>query len=394
VNKVHNRRMLVSGTIKTLAGLSIGAVLWRLRIPQVAAFVTAAAINSQVHHRNGLGLAARSAEWPENRVLPSSLPSSLSPLALVSYHPEYQNFAPRMAIASLEAAVGLGFGWIRSDIRWREVFPDGQRADENAINWYRNFLVAASSRGLRNMVVLSSPPRVALQQTLLKRHELWDRFVQTVVEKLGNDCHAYQLMNEPNNPVYRFFDLQNAARALVRATSVIRGAYQRPITINISTDLWGWRAYLSRLLELSGEAVNIVGLDHYPSTWTLGPNSGWADVFEIAEMMASAQPDSVWFNRRLAILETGYSTNAPLRTQTTQSRYFENLSSMIQSLRGTLSVNGDVLLGIYELIDGDSSIFLDPEAHFGVFTSDLQPKLAIQAVRDLVLSLSRGGASD
>jgi len=217
-----------------------------------------------------------------------------------------------------------------------------------------------------------------------QRLALWERFVQTVVYELGDHCDAYQLMNEPNNPIYSIFELAEAGRAIQLGALEIRKAKPRPTVINISTDLWKWREYLFDLLRLSGDFVDIVGLDHYPGTWTLGAEIRWTGILETAHLVASASPDSVWFNRRLAVMETGYSTNAPLRDETRQAQYFTGIARFLGDLKAIHPDAKDVLLGIYELADGDGSAFLDPESHFGILTNDLRPKLAVQAVKDLI----------
>jgi len=71
-------------------------------------------------------------------------------------------------------------------------------------------------------------------------------------------------MNEPNNPVYRFFPLAQAAEALVLGKSIIQSNVPKStVAVNISMEIWGWRRYLYELLTRSGRAIDIVGLDHY-----------------------------------------------------------------------------------------------------------------------------------
>jgi hypothetical protein len=106
---------------------------------------------------------------------------------------------------------------------------------------------------------------------------------------------------------------------------------------------------------------------------------------QLADVIASAPPESPWFRRHLAIMETGFSTNTMMRDQSCQSEYFENLVRVARELKHCSLGNGPVL-GIYELCDGDTSAWLDPEAHFGLLTSDLRPKKAFSTVREIVAS--------
>jgi hypothetical protein len=305
----------------------------------------------------------------------------------VTYHPEYHGFDPGMAVASLTAALRLGVGWIRTDIRWREVLPDGKLPDQETLAWYRAFLSAASGCGLKTMVTLSTPPEVVLKLASSEKLTSWCQFVETVASVVGTQCNGFQLMNEPNNPVYRFFPFEDVASAFVRGAAIIRSVNpEAKVCINVTMELWGWRKYLADVLRRSGRSIDVVGLDHYPGTWTLGWKDQWVQVTQIADTIASALRDSPWFDRRLAIMETGFSTNTITRNQKRQAEYFQNVMNIAKNLRRK-AVGHGILFGIYELCDGDSSAWLDPEAHFGLLTSDLKPKEAYATVKEMIASL-------
>ena len=381
-----NQRISTRRLVQLALTSTAGAFLWRLRVIQVSAFLSAAGLGRWRRTLVASGPAGRSVEWPAvNR--PTSRMRPGNSLALVTYHPEYHSFDPQRAINSLEAAARLGVGWVRTDLRWREIQPDGIHTDRKAVAWYRDFLNAASDYGLKNMVVLSTPPRAALRQASADRLNSWSRFVEVVVSELGHKCDGYQLMNEPNNPVYRFFSVQDAAVALVRGASIIHAKKpEARIGINVAMEIWGWRAYLKNILDLSGRSVDIVGLDHYPGTWTVGLHERWSEAIELADAIASATPGSPWYDRHLVIMETGFSTNGPFRDQRRQSEYFERLANVVGHLKRR-SAKNTLLLGIYELCDWDSSAWLDPEAHFGLLNSDLTPKRSFASVKHMVASL-------
>ena len=360
-------------------------VLWRLRVIQVAAFLTAAGIGGSRRARKVSKPGNRATDW-----CTYSFPSTTTPprnrLALVSYHAEYHGFDPRRASESLMAATRLGVGWIRTDLRWREILPDGKYADPKALAWYRSFLSAASDYGLRNMVVLSTPPDPVLKQRSSQRLDPWRRFIEIVVKECGRWCDSYQMMNEPNNPIYRFFSTRDAADAVICGASIIHAsAPLADVAINVSIDIWGWRKYLETILKQSKSSVNTVGIDHYPGTWTVGFHERWAEVMALADAISSAKPGSPWFKRRLAIMETGFSTNSWLRDEPQQTAYFESIAKVTAHLKHRLGEAA--ILGIYELCDADSSGGLDPEAHFGLLTTDLKPKRAFEIVRRIVTSL-------
>lgn len=381
------RRVVIRSLAQAIVALGAAALVWRSRLIQVGMFLLAAGLSGRYRAQLGTRAASRSTEWSTLPPMVKASSAALNPRVLITYHPEYQNFQPRLAIASLEAVARLGIGWIRTDLRWHQILPDGMQPDRRALDWYRAFLRAAAECGLRSMVVLSTPPKAVLRQDGSARLISWNRFVETVVsDDLGAHCGVYALMNEPNNPAYRFFSLEEGATALVQGASIIRSAHkQAKVAINVTMEFWGWRRYLTEILRLSGRAVDIVGLDHYPGTWTVGLQNRWAEVVEIADRVASAPRGSPWFGRRVAIMETGFSTNAPMRDEEQQSKYFENVASVVARLPRSAGGDGAVF-GIYELCDGSSSAWLDPEAHFGLLTSDLQPKRAFATVAQIVAS--------
>lgn len=364
----------------------ISALLWQVRLLQVAIFLSVAGLRRWFHSSKSSGPARRAADW-DGLERSSLCDVALNTNAMISYHPEYHRFDPGLATASLSACVQLRVGWIRTDIRWNELIPDGTHFDPQALAWYCNFLRTAAKCGLRNMVVLSSPSAAVLSQKGPDRLEAWGRFVRLVVSELGTFCSGYQLMNEPNGPVYGFFSLRDCATAIVEGASIVHSADSAAIVaINISMDIWGWRQYLSDILLSSGLAIDLIGLDHYPGTWTVGRSDRWAAVAEISDAIASATPGSLWFGRRLAIMETGYSTNVFFRDDREQSHYFKGVQEIIARLNSRPPRRLS-LCGIYELCDGNSEAWLDPEAHFGIMTSDLKPKAAFATVAQLVEEL-------
>jgi hypothetical protein len=382
--KMHSRRTILSRWIKALVSVAVGIVLWRSRIVQVISFVIAAGVERS--HRAENGPALVSSDWHSPN-LSAAQRKALNARALITYHPEYHAYDSHLALQSLALSAELGAGWMRSDVRWRELLPDGKTVNTKALAWYRNFLHYARDYGLRNMVVLSTPPDAVLAQRSQERLKAWSDFIEIVVRELGSFCNAYQLMNEPNGPIYRFFSAQDAATATRNGAAIIkRETPSCSIAVNISMEIWGWREYLEQLLRSSGAAIDIVGLDHYPGTWTIGQQNRWFEIVQLGRLIAAAAPDSPWFNRRLTIMETGFSTNRAFRGESQQLAYFDQIPAVTGAL-SAYSTSDAILLGVYELCDGDSSPSLNPEAHFGLLTTDLKPKAAYGQVQQLFQSL-------
>lgn len=380
---MFSRRMAIRKLGEAALGLAALAAVWRSRVIQVGAFAASARLNA---HRSGVGgPASKSSVWSTVPKPVTLSTETLNTAFLITYHPEYHNFDPHRAVQSLTAAAHLGAGWLRTDVRWREVLPDGIKMDPNAISWYREFLTTARQKGLQNMVVLSSPPEAFKRKTDSDKLGLWDRFVEVVVSELGMQCDGYQLMNEPNNPIYGFFSREDTAPALVRGVRIIR-ATAKPaaiVVINISMDIWGWHTYVAELLNRTDRAIDVIGLDHYPWTWTVGFHERWTEVFKMRDVITSATPSSPWFGRRIAIMETGFSTNSVFRGQKRQAKYIGSLHDIVSRLT-QLSSDSPVLFGFYELCDSDTSAGLNPEAHFGLMTTDLSPKLAYAEASKLI----------
>lgn len=159
----------------------------------------------------------------------SATPSGGNARAMITYHAGYHAFDPTLAVSSLFSCLRLGAGWIRTDIRWNKVPPDGSNPNARAIAWYRRFLATAQENGLKTMVVLSTPPTAVEKSDVRHRHAAWLHLLNLVVSELGSHCDAYQVMNEPNNPVYGLFPRSECAQAVKEARSVIRGSFQMPL---------------------------------------------------------------------------------------------------------------------------------------------------------------------
>jgi hypothetical protein len=380
-----SRRALLRKGVGAFFGVSALGLAWQSRAPQVATFLVAAGLR-RARVAGGIPHPEPPAEgWGSAPTVAPNAQVRPNLAAMVCYHPEYQAYNPNRVDKALRMAAELNAGWLRTDVRWSELMPDGKNVNRAALDWYRRFLPRCQEHGLRNMVVVSWPGDAVLKYDVSLRLDCWRRFVDVVVRELGQYCQGYQLMNEPNNPVFGFFPSVETSQAIAQAASTIKSGYPAAyVCINICMEIWGWRGYLTDLLSRSGRAIDVIGLDHYPGTWTIGPTERWADVFAIYDLIQSAAPDSIWFGRSLGILETGFSTNAWLRGENAQAEYFADLKQVVKRFRPATDAP---LVGIYELSDWDSTAPLDPEAHFGLLRTDLEPKAAFWKAQELLASL-------
>lgn len=352
--------------LSALAPLVLVGVYYRL--PQVAIFAVTAALHSP---------------WQNNFSIPREAANSWSSVTpqtvmrtthlsgtVVTYHPEYHNFQAFQSSRALEEAAALGVEFVRTDVRWSAVLPDGVTLDKTAFAWYRSFFETAHAYGLKPLIVLSSPPKTI--RNLPKRELLncWQFYVDQVVSNLGDLCFTFQVINEPNNPVYSIFDSETLPEAVMTASHLIKSQVNgAKIIVNFLIDIPHWRRDAERLLSQTGASIDVVGVDHYPGTWAIGPSNGWASGIQMLSGIDTTIPGTLWYGRKLAIMETGFSTNLPgLRGLDQQKLFFLDLKQNLRNLGP--SRNKLLFVGFYELCDSDSHAFLNPEAHFGLLKDD------------------------
>jgi hypothetical protein len=383
---MSTRRMVILGSL----GLA-SIIAWRIRLIQVFSFLVAAGIQKSIHSDPEPDFEVLSSEWKS--IQPSKMYSPSRSRGMITYHPWYDEFRPSMANRCLAEAAELRAGFIRIDIRWKDLVPDGRNVNELAWNWYNCYLAAASEwYGLEPVIVLSNPPGAVSGFPVDQRLKAWAQYVDAVARRVGRRCRYYQLLNEPNNPVYRIFPTTSTATALLSAAKVIRDYNpEAKTTINLLADLPGWLSELQDLLEHAGEAVDIIGLDYYPGTWTVSSASVTANWNRtLNSLLAKREAElSPLRGRPLAILETGYSTNARwARGELSQVKYFENLEQIAMGLDARIEKRDFLFMGIHELTDRASQEGLDPEAHFGLLRSgSLERKLSFSVVRQIFSQL-------
>ena len=367
-------------TIAIAAIVTLAAVFTRAL--QVAVFAAAAGLRrltAKQHTPTGAFVAAA----------PASMKAA-EPLAvqngkgLIAYHPAYDRYDGERVRQALREAAALGATYLRVDIHWRDITPAPGEINASALEWYAGFFRTAHDRfGFSPVAVFSNPaPRVATLP-VEKRLEAWEQYVSTVLRSLHGSCRHFQLLNEPNNPVFQFFPVRTTAAALRTAATVIRTEVPAArLSVNFLIDIWPWRSQLEELLSDVPEAIDTVGIDAYPGTWAIGLRNGFEDLSALPRTLR-AELRGLRSAHTLAIMETGYSTNIPLvRDGKAQATYFQKLRRSVGELRKLEFV------GIYELTDEDSDAKPDPEANFGLLDSRLRRKEAFAEAKRLFRELN------
>jgi len=370
----------------TLFGVGAAFALVRFsRLLQVGAFATVAGVRRFLGTSASSHPGAHADEWERLRP-PEKKPIATLSRVAITHHPWYQYHRAGDACICLAEAAALGVGYLRSDVRWKDVLPDAKSPDEDAFRWYRSYFTAVRDwYGMQPLFVLSEAPNLVNSLDDKGRMSAWRFYVEQVVARLGDLCRVYQVLNEPNNPVFRFFPKAQQCEAIKVAAQVIKSRVPRSqILVNFLEDLPTWRQTLTRILGDCGSAIDIVAIDHYPGTWALSATADWSSTIEIASAIRTAASGSIWAGRKLAIIETGYSTNiVGLRTERHQSDYFVSLEQATKMIDLAMGARGIDLLGLYEICDENSAVRFDPEAHFGLVTSSFKRKLAFQTVQGL-----------
>jgi hypothetical protein len=359
-------------TRRAFLAVGLWSLLWiacSSRLPQIGAFLTAAGIRRRFGAKEMETAGEHASEWSSLRNLPQK-PLANS-CALVTYHPWYEGFRPGAVDISLSEAAALGAGYLRSDVRWSDVMPDGITVDERAFDWYRGYFKRAREvHGLKPLIVLANPPGTVKHHGAPQKLAEWRSYVSEVVHHVGDLCDIYQVMNEPNNPVYSFFDSSELTSAVAAAAEAIREwCPASRICVNATVDWFGWKDALKGLCEGDNHVIDILGLDHYPGTWAAWADADWDPVQDFLNEVSQSDSSSAWFGRQVAVMETGYSSNLwGFRDDGEQADFFRSFARFLSSLdqKGTSPF---ALVGFYELLDWDSEAFLDPEAHFGLITS-------------------------
>jgi hypothetical protein len=310
---------------------------------------------------------------PPNRAMSTSR-------GLITYHPWYQVFDAECVHTCLSEAAALGTTFLRSDVRWNDLIPDGKHVNQDALRWYLGYFEAVrAGYGMEPMIVLSNPPRKLRGCTPTELRLAWEIYVQQVVDCFGHVCQSYQVLNELNNPLYRIFRSTEIPTALLSTAAIIRGKIpQAKVIVNVIAGVLPWRRYTQSLLHSCAAAIDVLGLDYYPGTWTFAGSTDWSDIEDFIRIVNDSTCEP-------AILETGYASNIPFfRTPQQQANYFLAWKTIVPRLEAICRSRKLAYVGIYELCDADSSAWLDPEAHFGLLDSrTLAPKPAFREIQHL-----------
>jgi hypothetical protein len=276
---------------------------------------------------------------------------------------------------------------------------DGRTPFREVMSWVDGDIATAGAQGFLAEVVLRYRPDRSLSTRDAVRGYV--RFVRAAVRHLGRarNVVGVQITNEanvPGQPDASDGDYAGVERALVRGVRAAKLEARRArrldmkIGFNVAAEAPTafWRRLRAQGGRSFGRAVDWVGVDLYPQTWTStaerGPRAaGTAMRAELRRLRRVALPAAGIPRRvRLHVSENGFPTG-PTRDEIEQAELLSAAIKAVASARRHYGVSDYRWFG---LRDANSSL-PSFEAQYGVLRDDYTPKPGFETLRDLIKRL-------
>ncbi|MBI4612885.1 MAG: hypothetical protein HY720_04675 [Planctomycetes bacterium] len=293
--------------------------------------------------------------------------------------------------AAFQKVLDLGGKGVRTDIFWAEVEPARDAWNDSLLDFYSGYVTLARSKGLDPMMIVSGAPGWAIELHSRDPKAFWkeyEEYVERVVRKVGDRVGNYQVWNEANH----FIDPIDAAddwELFSRAGAIFRRLDPTAtLYVNVNANWFGWEDAVTDWVSKAGSSIDVIGVDHYPGTWSPGSNSNWYPLERLVERINT--PGDPWYGKKGAVLETGYSSWAPvLADEEGQKRWInESIPALHSKVREANRSNKYkvVLANYYLLLDPDTNGW-GPEPHFGILHTDSSPKLGYDDLKRQITGL-------
>lgn len=290
------------------------------------------------------------------------------------------------SLKALTAVRRLGGQGVRFDVHWYEIAPERGRWDERRLTFYTSMVSQARHLGLDPFVVLGGAPGWARDLYGEEPSSFWEEYeayVSKVLAWIGDRTQRYQLWNEANHPVWGFVRSRDRWQLFARAGRLVkRDDPGSETVVNVLADFPGWERELTRWLSKAGDVIDVVGVDHYPGTWSWRPVTEWAPLRTI--LRRSGQKGDPLYGKRVAVVETGCSA-WPERIvgDAGQVRWVRRALPALKALVVDANARDPgrvALLGFYQLMDAKGRV--GQEGSFGVLRADGSLKPAAEALRE------------
>jgi hypothetical protein len=289
------------------------------------------------------------------------------------------------AALAFEAIKDLGGQGVRTDVFWWDVEPEDGQWNEERMAFYEAYADLARSHGLEPMIIVSGAPGWAVSLYQSDPEAFWARYesyVDKAITPFADWLAHVQIWNEPNH-IIDPIGSEDDHQLFVRGAAIVRARAPGVRTYaNVMANLVGWEEAVTDWVVKSGDAIDVIGIDHYPGTWTASSFSDWAP-FDILITRIN-DPADAWYGKLGAVMETGYSSWMAVTADEGRQRDWINeslpvLRSRIAQAHAT-ETYGIVLANYYQLIDVDTDGW-GQEAHFGILHTDLSEKEGYSALR-------------
>lgn len=286
------------------------------------------------------------------------------------------NFDLNRASKAFDYILDLGGKFVRTDISWGLLEPTNNAWDNDMIDFFNQYINVALNKGLFVVAILTHPPQWALDLYKNNKDQFWieyQEYVKKVCELYGDRLYYYQIWNEANHindPIDAADDWKLFFYGGKTIAQYDTNSYKR--IVNVFSNWLDWNYYLNDWVTKAGAYIDVIGIDHYPGTWTATDATDWGPLDWLINYITN--PNSPGYNKEGAIMETGYSSWAWLIADEEDQKNWINTALPIIREKiyqhNTIHQNKIILGNFYELIDGNTNGGGNPEFHFGILHSD------------------------
>jgi len=341
----------------------------------------------------------------------------------VSLHPEdvyeyAENFSKPHLSTALDEIKALGAEFVRFDVPWDDIQPtramgelndwcyikdsksDCQLKGKAGLNFFRDqWIPALEARGLKPIMVLYRIPDWAKSDYQWEEDKYWlewKQYCKKVAYHLRDKVFYYQMSNEANfdlvDPIMWFDDPNQFVycEAGIAEAEGERGTRYKTMINVYSSDTYApnWRSDLEDWMgtEATRSSIDIIGIDHYPSTWTFSSADDWQALDDLLIYMTR-------YGKQGAIFETGFSSFFEWVNHSEEDQKIW-INYALPIIKEKVKGRTDFLLAnFYELYDSAALMPLPQEGFFGILNDTGNHKAGYDSLLYQIVGKPLAGSS-